>query len=82
MVPMNELSKTVEEISIPENHPDYPELWVSKCNTYRLIRCVDDIQWILQKYKTPKFHNKSYHMYYESLLSRWSQIGLPKVAPE
>lgn len=71
-----------EKISIPENHPDYPELWVSKCKAYRLIRCVDDIQWILQKYNAPKFRNLSYHMYYESLLSRWSNIGLPKETPE
>ena len=71
-----------EKISIPENHPDYPELWVSKCNTYRLIRCVDDIQYILQARKTTRLRNLSYHMFYESLLTRWSNIGLPEVAPE
>jgi hypothetical protein len=71
-----------EPITIPEYHQDYPALWVSKCKRFRLIRCKDDIQYILQVYKTPKFRNLSYHQFYDSLLLRWSDMSLPEVAPD
>jgi hypothetical protein len=71
-----------EPITIPEYHRDYPSLWVSKCKRFRLIRCKDDIQYILQAYKTPKFRNLSYHQFYDSLLLCWPDMSLPEVAPD
>ena len=71
-----------EPITIPEYHLDYPSLWVSQCKRFRLIRCKDDIQYILQVYKTPKFRNLSYHQFYDSLLLRWPDMSLPEVAPD
>ena len=71
-----------EKITLPEKHDDYPSLWLSDCKAYRLIRCVDDIQYILQTNNTVYRRDLSYHMFYESLITRWSNIGLPEVAPE
>ena len=34
---------------------------------YRLIRCPDDIQYILQRWQSPKFRNLSFHVSYQSI---------------
>jgi len=69
-------------ISIPEHHADYPTLWQSQCNKFRIIRCCDDIQYIFQSFRTPKWRSLSYHTEYESLLFRWhSMPELPAEAP-
>ena len=42
-----------DKISIPEGHPDYPSVSQSQCGNWRVIRCPDDLQWIVQRYRSP-----------------------------
>ena len=42
-------------ITLPEYHEHYPYLWQSECGTYRIIRCCDDIQYIFQRWREPKW---------------------------
>ena len=58
-------------ITLPEHHEHYPYLWQSECGTYRIIRCSDDIQYIFQRWRLPKWRNLSYHVEYDSLVRRW-----------
>ena len=58
-----------EPIKLPEKHPDYPSLWQSTCGKWRVIRWRDDIQFIVQQYKTPTWRSESYHV-------EWSSISL------
>ena len=55
-----------DKISIPEGRPDYPSIKQSQCGKWRVIRCPDNLQWIVQQYRSPKWRNKSYHR------ERWS----------
>jgi len=36
-----------------------------------VIRCVDDIQYIVQQYRSPKWRSKSYHRDWWSIEKRW-----------
>ena len=58
-----------QQIQLPEKHPQYPTLWKSNSGSWRIIRCKDDIQYIVQQYKTPKWRSESYHV-------DWSSISL------
>jgi hypothetical protein len=58
-----------QQILLPEQHPEYPTLWRSASKNYRIIRCKDDIQFIVQQYKTPKWRGESYHV-------EWASIAL------
>ena len=58
-----------QQILLPEKHPDYPTIWRSANKKYRIIRCKDDIQYIVQQYKSPKWRSDSYHV-------DWSSISL------
>ena len=60
-----------QKISLPENHSDYPSTWTSDCGRFRIIRCTDDIQWIVQAYRTPKWRSVSYHTEWSSIHMRW-----------
>ena len=62
-----------QKISLSEGHPDYPELWVSDCRKWRVIRCVDDLQYIVQQYRSPKWRSKSYHREWQSIEKRWEK---------
>ena len=62
-----------QKISPPEGHPDYPALWVSDCGKWRIIRCVDDLQYIVQHYRSPKWRNTSYHKEWRSIEKRWGK---------
>ena len=55
-------------------HEHYPHLWQSECGTYRIIRCCDDIQYIFQRWREPKWRSLSYHVEYDSLVRRWGSI--------
>jgi hypothetical protein len=69
-------------ITIPEHHDQYPHLWQSACKKFRIVRCCDDIQYIFQSFRTPKWRSLSYHREYESLLFRWhSMPELPAEPP-
>ena len=61
-----------EVITLPEHHAHYPHLWQSECGTYRIIRCCDDIQYIFQRWREPKWRSMSYHVEYASLVRRWA----------
>ena len=67
-----------EPIIIPEYHQDYPSLWVSECKRFRLIRCKDDHQWIVQKFLSPKYRSVSYHRDWKAMIERWQKLDLPK----
>ena len=56
-----------QQIHLPENHHDYPTLWSSARNLYRIIRCKDDIQFIVQQYKSPKWRSESFHVDWASI---------------
>ena len=51
-----------QQIKLPENHPYYPSLWQSLCGKWRVIRCRDDIQFIVQQFKRPTRRSDSYHI--------------------
>lgn len=63
-------------VSLSEGHPDYPFVWQSDCGTHRVIRCVDDLQWIVQKYRRPKWRSLSYHREWSSIRRRWGSVEL------
>jgi len=73
-------------ISLPEKHQDYPVLWYSDCKFYRIIRCPDNIQYILQRYLRPDWRGFSYHVQWSSITSRFGHMptycSLPVEAPE
>ena len=56
-----------QRIKLPEKHPDYPSLWQSKCGQFRIIKCKDDIQFIVQQFKRPTWRSESYHVEWESI---------------
>ena len=45
--------------AIVESSKEYPYLWLSKCKKSRIIRCKDDLQWIVQAWQSPKWRNLS-----------------------
>jgi len=71
-----------ERITLPEFHPDYPSLWESPCGKARIIRCPDDLQYIVQGYRTPKWRNLSYHTEWWSISFRWGNEQPFKALPE
>ena len=62
-------------ITLPEHHEYYPHLLLSECGTYRIIRCCDDIQYVFQEYRSPKWRHLSYHVEYDSLVRRWVALA-------
>ena len=68
-----------EVITLPEHHEHYPYLWQSECGTYRIIRDVDNIQYIFQRWRSAKWRSLSYHVEYFSLVRRWAnEAALPR----
>ena len=68
-----------EVITLPEYHPYYPRLWLSECGKYRIIHCCNDIQFIFQQWRSPKWRSLSYHDEYDSLVRRWAnKVALPR----
>ena len=59
------------KVTLPESHPDYPSIKQSQCGNWRVIRCPDELQWIVQRYRSPKWRNKSYHREWWSIEKRW-----------
>ena len=66
-------------ITLPEHHDQYPHLWQSQYSKFRIIRCCDDIEYIFQNFRSPKWRALSYHMEYESLLYR---LNMPNLSAE
>jgi hypothetical protein len=60
-------------ITLPEYRKEYPHLFMSDCGTFRVIRCQDDIQFIVQTFESPKWRGKSYHTDYDSIVRRWGK---------
>ena len=56
-----------QQIKLPEKHPDYPTLWQSICGKWRIIRCKDNIQFIVQQFKRPTWRSDSYHVEWNSI---------------
>ena len=63
-------------ITLPEHHEHYPCLWLSECGKYRIIRCCDNIQYIFQRWREPKWRSLSYHVEYVGVLRRGIQLQL------
>ena len=74
------------KVTLPESHPDYPSVAQSQCGDWRVIRCPDDLQWIVQHYRSPKWRNKSYHTDWQSIYERWGKqkpfVTLPTETPQ
>ena len=47
----------------------------------RIIRCKDDLQWIVQAWQSPKWRNLSYHTEWNSIAMRWSALNVPEAQP-
>ena len=62
-------------VTLPEFSQLYPHLWLSECKQWRIIRCCDDIQYIFQRWREPKWRSLSYHVEYDSLVRRWGSIA-------
>ena len=43
-----------QQIQLPEKHPYYPSLWQSICGKWRVMRCPENIQFIVQRYRNEK----------------------------
>ena len=75
-----------EVIALPEKHNDNPALWTSDCKFYRIIRCPDNIQYILQRYSNPDWRGFSYHVEWGSIVYRFGGLhtynNLPVERPE
>ena len=56
-----------QQIKLSEKHPDYPTLWRSVYKRWRIIRCKDDIQYIVQQFKRPIWRGDIYHVEWESI---------------
>ena len=58
-----------QQIHLPEKHSDYLSLWQSLCGKYRIIRCPDDLQYIVQRYRNAKkgWEGKSFHVDWKSI---------------
>ena len=72
-------------MSVGESHSDYPAVWLSPCGKYRVIRCVDDIQWIPQKFQSPSWRSLSFHVEWASIHFRYGEGcfgGLPDTSEE
>ena len=70
-------------VSLPENHNNYPSIWISDCGKFRIIRCTDDAQWIVQVYQSPKWRSVSYHMEWASIHMRWcKEVPFATLPPE
>ena len=67
--------------AIAESSKEYPYLWLSKCKKSRIIRCKDDLQWIVQAWQSPKWRNLSYHTEWNSIAMRWSALNVPDSQP-
>ena len=62
-------------VTLPEYRTEYPHLFMSDCGTFRVIRCQDDIQYIFQRWRSPKWRHLSYHVEYDNLVRRWGGTG-------
>ena len=72
-----------QTVTLPESHPEYPCVWKSECGSWRVIRCADDIQYIVQQYRSPKWRSKSYHVGWLSIQMRWSEeLPFANLPPE
>ena len=60
-------------VLLPEYHPEYPHLFMSGNRKFRIIRCQDDMQNIVQTFESPKWRGKSYHTDYDSIVRRWNK---------
>ena len=58
-----------QQIHLPEQHQNYPSLWQSLNGKYRIIRCPDDLQYIVQRHRNAKkgWEVKSFHVDWNSI---------------
>ena len=56
-----------QQIKLPEKYDNYPTLWNSLSGRWRIIRCKDDIQFIVQQFKRPTWRGESYHVEWNSI---------------
>lgn len=67
--------------AIAEGSKEYPYLWLSECKKLRIIRCKDDLQYIVQAWQSPKWRSLSYHTEWNSIAMRWSVLNVPEAQP-
>ena len=56
-------------------------LWLSHCENLRVIRCKQNIQFIVQVWQSPKWRSLSYHTDWRSVSMRWSALDIPAEQP-
>ena len=66
---------------LSESSNQYPYLSQSQCELFRVIRCKDDLQQVVQAYQAPKWRNLSYHTDWDSIGRRWVELNIPDVMP-
>ena len=67
--------------AIAESSKEHPYLWLSECQKFRIIRCKDDLQCIVQAWQSPKWRNLSFHTEWNSIAMRWSALNVPDSQP-
>ena len=68
-------------IKTSERGLSYPYLWQSICKRFRIIRCKDDIQNVVQVWQSPKCRPVSSHSERGSIARRWVELHIPSSAP-
>ena len=58
--------------TLRESHRCYPSIIQSECGKWRVIRCVDDMQNIVQRWQSPYWRSRSYHVEANSILYHYS----------
>ena len=66
---------------LSESSNQYPYLWQSQCELFRVIRCKDNLQQVVQAWQSPKWRNLSHHTDWNSIGRRWIELDIPSVIP-
>lgn len=64
-----------------ESHTEYANtVWIG--DGLRIIRCKDDLQYVLQEWRGGRWRGKSYFLSWQSLQHRHPHLNLPQMAPD
>ena len=68
------------KITLPENHKDYPHVWIGSCGKVRIILREHGSHMVVQIYASSNWLDASYHSdtsAWASILLRWGNAGGP-----
>ena len=67
--------------SVRETSDNYRDIiWIDQGESIRLIRCKDDIQWIVQLSKASRWRSRSYSTDVATVFRDYAALNLPCVA--